>query len=294
MPVPLPEAIELHRSRRAAQCERYAFVLTAVGIANEITRDGAEYVLWVAPEQLQEARAHLASYHREQRPPPAPPPGPLHPWAWLGSLGYAACLLLVAAAVSAGWGRLDAFDAGSLDADLVRQGQWWRAVTALTLHLDLDHIVANLGAGIWFGYLAGRLLGPGLAWALVVLDASLANLVEGLLAPSSYESVGASTAVFAALGLMAAYSWRERHWLAQRWPRRFAPLVAGIVLLGWLGTAGAHTDVFAHLAGFATGALSGAVIGLPRLARLRRLPQWVGGAAALALLALAWTCALRS
>ena len=295
MPAPLPEAIEIHRSRRAVHCERRAFVLTALGIPNEITRAGTDYVLWVAPEQLAEARAQLAGYQSELQRPVAPPPRvQLNPWAWAGALGYALCLLFVATAISAGWGRLDAFDAGSLDAGLVRQGQWWRAVTALTLHRDLDHIVANLGAGIWFGYLAGRLLGPGLAWALVVLDASLANLVEGLLAPSSYESVGASTAVFSALGLMAAYSWRERHRLAQHWPQRLAPLVAGVVLLGWLGTAGEHTDVFAHLAGFAMGVLSGVTMALPRLRLLRRLPQWAGGAAALALLSLAWACALRS
>jgi rhomboid protease GluP len=289
----LAEAIELHRSRRAAYCERRAFVLTAVGIPNEITRDGADYVLWVAPEHLQEARTQLSSYQDElRRPAPVAPSPDLSPWAWAGSLGYALCLLAVAAAVSAGWGRLDAFDAGSLDADLVRRGEWWRAATALTLHRDFDHIVANLGAGIWFGYLAGRLLGPGPAWALVVIDATLANLLEGLLAPPDYESVGASTAVFAALGLLAAYSWRERQRFAQRWPQRLAPLVAGLVLLAWLGTAGEHTDVFAHLAGFAMGALSGAVVARPRFARLRALPQWVGGAVALGLLALAWSCAL--
>jgi hypothetical protein len=49
----------------------------------------------------------------------------------------------------------------------------------------------------------------------------------------------------------------------------------------------------AHVAGFLVGALLGATAALPRVQRqLRRLPQWVGGAAALASLALAWGCAL--
>ena len=66
-------------------------------------------------------------------------------------------------------------------------------------------------------------------------------------------SVGASTAVFTALGLLAAYSWRERHLMAQRPAQRYGPLFAGVILLGWLGTSGEHTDVMAHLLGFAVG-----------------------------------------
>jgi membrane associated rhomboid family serine protease len=162
-------------------------------------------------------------------------------YAWLGSLIYALVLLGVAAAISFGWGRLDAFEAGSLNAALVRQGQWWRAWTSLTLHLDAAHIAANLGAGAWFGYLAGRLLGPGTAWALVVLGAGAANWVESLLAAADHRSVGASTAVFTALGLLAAYTWRERHSMALRPAQRYGPLFAGVILLGWLGTSGERT-----------------------------------------------------
>ena len=91
-----------------------------------------------------------------------------------------------------------------LYAAAVQHGQLWRAWTALTLHLDVGHIVANLGAGIWFGWLAGRLIGPGTAWALIVNGAAAANLVEGLLAVPDDRSAGASTAVFTALGLPAA------------------------------------------------------------------------------------------
>jgi hypothetical protein len=54
-------------------------------------------------------------------------------------------------------------------------------------------------------------------------------------------------------------------------------------------------DVVAHLGGFAAGALLGAAAALPRLQqRLRRVPQWLSGGAALASLAIAWSCALRS
>jgi rhomboid protease GluP len=291
----LAEAIEIYRSPHRANCAERAFVLTAVGIEHEMSESAEGFSLWVDPVNAQAAHSHLLHYQHESRrpPPPAPrTPRPVYAWAWVGSAAYALVLLGVALAISRGWGRLDAFEAGALDAGLVRQGQWWRAWTALTLHLDAAHIAANLLAGAWFGYLAGKLLGPGTAWALVVLGAGAANWLEALLAAADHRAVGASTAVFTALGLLAAYSWRERHQMIQRPAQRYGPLFAGVILLGWLGTSGEHTDVMAHLFGFAVGAILGALIAADRLQRLwRRLPQWVGGAAALGTLGLAWFCA---
>jgi membrane associated rhomboid family serine protease len=68
-----------------------------------------------------------------------------------------------------------------------------------------------------------------------------------------------------------------------------------VVLLGWTGSAGEGTDLVGHVAGFAVGALLGAAVAVPRVQeRVRRVPQWLTGAAALASIALAWTCALRA
>ena len=289
------ESIEIYRSANRKSCEERAFVLTAVGVPHELSASPEGFSLWVDVADLEQARDHLLHYQQERQRPPPPPPvvaPALYDHAWIGSAVYVLVLLGVALAISAGVGRLDAFEAGELNAGLVRQGQWWRAWTALTLHLDPAHIAANIGAGAWFGYLAGRLLGPGTAWALVVLGAGAANWVEALLAAADQRSVGASTAVFTALGLMAAYSWRERHLVTQRPAQRYGPLLAGVILLGWLGTTGEHTDVMAHLLGFAVGGILGAAIGGDRVQRLwRRVPQWVGGTLALGLLGLAWACA---
>jgi membrane associated rhomboid family serine protease len=91
---------------------------------------------------------------------------------------------------------------------------------------------------------------------------------------------------------MAAYSWRERRTMTLRPAQQYGPLLAGVILLGWLGTSGEHTDVMAHLLGFAVGAALGALIAHDGLQRLwRRAPQWLGGALALGVLAVAWACA---
>lgn len=271
-------------------------MLTAVGVPSLVDFDGFQYVIRVDPELAETARVHLERYASESRPPPPPPPPPrLHPYAWVGCLIYVLALVGIGYAVAGGVWRLDAFDVGALDAGRVKSGEWWRAWTALTLHVDAAHLAANLGAGVWFGYLAGRQLGSGTTWLLAVVGAGLANMLEALLGPSSHRAVGASTAVFTVLGAMAAYTWRDRFSYPQRWARRWGPLVAGVLLLGWMGSEGEHTDVVAHVAGFVVGTVLGVIAALPWPRRvLARVPQRLAGGAAAAIIAIAWIFALRS
>jgi len=303
-------AAEIYRSDRIAACNERAFMLYAVGIASAIARDGSGYALLVEVADVPAALDHLRQYEVERlhRPPPPPPAPKLHPNAWVGSLVYAFVVIGVAFAISNGLWRLDAFDVGEMDAGLVRSGQWWRVWTALTLHLDGPHLAANTVAGVWFGYLAARLIGVGNSWLLVVLGAGLANWIEAVLGPASHRSVGASTAVFTALGLLSAYSWRTRLAYPQRWALRWGPLIAGVILLSWTGTggesldnptsspgSGQSVDVAAHALGFAAGLLAGAGAALGGATRmLDRVPQWLAGLLALVPIAVAWVRALGS
>jgi rhomboid protease GluP len=254
----------VYRSPRRRDCNERLLVLTAVGVEGQVTPVRGEFLLQVAASDADPAIRHLRQYETENRaPPPTPPPPRVYAYAWSGCLVYALTLLAVAWALSNGLVRLDAFELGELDAARVQAGQLWRAWTALTLHLDGPHLAANLAAGVWFGYLAGQQMGSGLAWLLGVTGAALANLLEGLLGPPDHRAVGASTAVFSVLGAMSAHAWRERLALPQRWARRWGPLVAGVILLGWTGSAGEGTDVVAHVGGFVAGALLGAAAACP-------------------------------
>jgi membrane associated rhomboid family serine protease len=297
-------ATEVFRSYRRPACDERAFVLAAVGIASTIHFDGLQFVLEVDVADAPRAATQLGQYELERRPaPPPPPPPPLHPYAWVGCIVYVVTLVTIGLAVSNGLWRLDAFDIGALDAGRVRAGQWWRAWTALTLHLDGAHLAANVAAGVWFCYLAAAQVGSGSAWLLIVTGAACANLIEALLGPPTHLSVGGSTAVFTALGLLAAHSWRLRSSYTQRWAVRWAPLVAGVVLLGWFGSGGGgeesaaptQIDIVAHAIGFVIGCLLGALAAQPRARQvLARVPQWLSGLAALASIVIAWGFALTS
>lgn len=277
-----------------AECADWAFVLDAVGVPYERRTTVTGASLWVEPEHHARAAHELRHYLREnRRPAVAPVVWPNHPHAIYGVIGYALVLIAVTFAVLMGAGDSNWKSAGVLDAGFLARGEWWRVLTALTLHGDVLHLLSNLAFGALFGYPAARLFGPGIAWLLILLGAGLAYGVDALLHPPQHHLLGASTAVFTALGLVASYGWRRhlRNW--SPWMRRSAPLVAGIALLAFTGTGGENTDILAHLAGFVVGTGIGALCAqLPMPAPGRFRTQWIAGLAALALLALAWTLAL--
>ena len=155
--------------------------------------------------------------------------------------------------------------AASSSIGLVANGEWWRPFTALFLHADLTHLAGNLVSGSIFGVLVARSLGPLRGWALILGCGALGNAVtSGLIYPETFLSIGASTAVFAALGILTGLGAVEslREPTRRPWLRITAPLIAGFILLGWLGGATeGNTDVMGHVFGFACGLAAGCAAG---------------------------------
>jgi len=271
----LTDAVTVFRSPLRSACEERAFVLTAVQIPSEVIFDMGLFALRVSQPQAALAAHHLHQYDGERRHVrPRQPPVRHFPAAWRGALTYVVVLLGVAFLAAQHLPGLDLFASGTMDGLRVQSGEWWRAWTALTLHWDAEHLLGNLGFGALFGYFAAQQFGNGRAWLLIMLGAGLANLVEGMLASPGYVSAGASTAVFSAVGLIAANAWQTRRAYSVPGWRRAAPLVGGVMLLAWLGTEGEHTDVLSHALGFAMGLALGALSGTGTGARwLAHIPQ---------------------
>ena len=282
--------IEVFRSAAPGACDERVLLLESLGIATVATLGPEGCELRVAESDVPRARLELAHYLLENRPTPRPMPPRLHSGFVLASGAYVLVLLLVAAASGHAALGADWYSRGALDGTQLRAGEAWRALTALTLHADLSHLAANAGFGALFGGLAARLYGAGFGWLLVLVAATLANFVNALWMPAGRVSIGASTAVFAALGAISVFRWpaaARRTRLA--W--RGASVIAALVLLALLGTGDVHTDVAAHALGFAAGLL----LALP----LRRWPpthgrnaQRLAGLAAVLLCASAWLVAL--
>lgn len=271
----------------------WALVLEADGIAHRVTQTEGGWVITVAPPDLSAALGTLDAYDAESRAPQqeaaVPPQGESY-------LGLAVAALLLAAFVVAGpreamepsvW-----FRAGSASADLIFRGQWWRAVTALTLHADLLHLFGNAVASLIFVAAAGRWLGSGVGALLILLSGTAGNLLTAVIHRTGHISVGASTATFAALGILAGLQVVRRLRFGPLRRRAWLPLGAGLALFAMLGV-GERSDIFAHLFGLGTGCLLGAAaaVALPR--KLGPLLQAGCAAASVGLLILSWALALR-
>lgn len=268
-----------------------ALVLTARGIESHIDWQAGVWRLTVAEEDGDAAVRELAAYERENvAPPPALVPVRIDS-GWWGVAVYLAAIWGTMAFVGVGALGWDWLGLGRLHAGAVRDGELWRLATALTLHADLGHLVANSVFGGLFGLLAGRYLGTGLAWLGIVLGGILGNAVNVLVRPEAFTSIGASTATFAAVGLAGAFLWRSGYFRRLQWPRGFAPVFGAIALFAYTGIGDERTDVVAHLAGLGCGFLLGLWVARTRL-HLVGLPaqRFFGGVAA-ALVAGAWLVA---
>jgi membrane associated rhomboid family serine protease len=288
----LPAAVEIYRSPQPRDCDERLLLLESLGIPAAVQVVDGRYGLWVAPEHAGRAYFELTRYAAENVPAPAPPRTRLHGRALLASAAYVLLLFCGSAlAANAAFGR-DWLAVGALDGAAFRAGEWWRAITALTLHADVAHFAANAGFGGLFGALAARVHGAGRAWLAILLAATAANALNGAWMPDGRTSLGASTAVFAALGLLSVFPWPERRWRGARAGTRGASVVAALVLLALLGTGDARTDVAAHALGFVCGMLGG--LALAREPVPRRLGETWARALAVLLPVGAWLLALFS
>jgi len=271
-----------------------ALVLAAMDIDYAVQRTWWGWSLIVDEGLADAARLQLDLYEQEQ-PDHRSWSGPLSPprSTELGALAYVAVLLLMFYLQGTYAFGINWTVAGRVDVAAILDGEYWRTVTALTLHRNFWHLLGNVFFGAIFGVMLSRQLGSGLAWSAILVAGASGNGINALVQRPEHLSIGASTAVFAALGLLATSSFFVGHLARDRWARRWAPIVGGIWVLAWIGTGDAQTDIVAHLTGFLAGLLLGAALNL--LHGLRENGpgiQWAAGLLAIGGIVSAWACAV--
>lgn len=290
----MADLVEVRRCWTRGEAEQHALVLAAIGIECLLVPARQAVGVYVSAPDADRAREQLALYERENA---GGPPRSLPFRAALDglepALAYGIVLVLFFVAQRTGTWSIDWTDVGMARAGPILDGQWWRALTALTLHADLGHLIANLAFGIGAALVAAQLLGAGLAWLGIVLAGGLGNGINAAIQPVDHAAVGASTAVFGAVGILSAYRQAAD---PNRWTgglRRWAPVAAGVMLLAFLGFGGERTDVVAHVTGFGMGVAIGyALAHVPQRLVERPWVQPASGALACALVASAWLSAL--
>jgi len=252
---------EMGRYHRVASAHEHGLVILAMGIPYWLMpMEEGGYGLFVEKQHEAAVREQFRKYDRENRYwPPSPDLLPAGSGAGWSVALYA---LLI-------WGfffiqNQHLLESGSAMEGEILAGQWWRSMTALTLHGDWAHLVGNtLGGWLFFG-LVLRYFGHGLSWVLILVSGMLGNLLNAWgYAGTGHNSIGASTAVFGGLGIVVGFRLLRQFRLSGwEWPRQlWVPVVAGLALLGFLGAGGERTDVLAHWWGFLVGAALGAGAG---------------------------------
>ena len=246
------------------RADEWSLVLSSAGILHRVQVTPEGFTIYVTDNDAARANDALLAYEREN-PPPVAPDATLYGSTWLGALVAVALVAFFFYTGERSHGsRL--FERGSADAARILAGEPWRVITALTLHADLAHVVGNAVASLVFLTAVAQWIGPGVTAWLVLLTGAVGTVLTALVHRTNHISVGASTAMFGALGMLGALQLvsRSRHGAPGR--RAWVAVAASVILLGLLGT-GERADLFAHGFGFLTGGVLGVAI-----ARLHERP----------------------
>ncbi len=284
--------IIVRRTTDLRRAEEWALVLEAEGLAPRLQRTSNGWVLSVPSRHLEQAVTELWDYESETR---ATAP---EEQVWTGKaplytgVGVATGLLAFFFVEAWTHGLVPWVARGAASAELILGGELWRTVTALTLHADLPHVGSNAVAMVFFLTAVCRSEGPGVGAALVLGAGALGNFCNAWSYGFDHISVGASTAVFGALGVLGGTGVVRRRRIGLRGRRAWVPLAAGLAILGMLGTGGQRVDLWAHFWGLAAGGAVGgaraATADHPENARMQLRIGVLGAAAVL----LCWILAL--
>jgi membrane associated rhomboid family serine protease len=284
----------LRSSADRSLVEEWFLVLTADGFSTSMHHTGNEFAVCVPDVELEAASRALEQYERENAQSPSIPGGVSETIGEVDLfVAVAASLAMLSFFVWTGPRdpNLTWFAAGSADAAAILGGELWRTLTALCLHADLAHVVANALFGALFLAAAGGGYGPGVAIALTLAAGAGGNLANAIFQGPGHVSVGASTAVFGAVGLLAGRAVALRLRRGENGFRIWLPIAAGFAIIAMLGT-GERSDIWAHLFGFMTGGL----LGVPASLAWPRSASWpvqlAAMAASVAMILYAWRLAL--
>jgi rhomboid protease GluP len=276
----------------------WSLVLWAADIVHEVVPAEDDFLITVDRDDLENARRELRAFEEENLDwPPKPAEKET---SGTKDVSTPPTVLLMGAlvliyAIGGPWSDGSPWFAnGAVMGDkILNQGEWWRVVTALTLHSNPVHLLGNVLIGGFLVHFLLRAIGSGLGFSLLLFCGAAGNALNIMAHGPDHNSVGFSTAVFATIGILTGQQCIRKK---DRIRAMLPPLAAGLGLLAMLGSSGEHTDLGAHLFGLLTGVVAGITIallpGIDKLIANRRLQTtmlFIG----LGFISLCWVLAFR-
>ncbi len=239
-------------------------ILASQGIAARVEkrlsdRSGQQFDILVPGEHMARAHKRVALYYRENkffRLPKKIQPFEISSFNAPGAyviMGLIFAIHLTCLQLGIHREMVLKFGASSL---YIGQGETFRAITALLLHSDGQHLLGNLAGILIFAAPVISLCGYGTGTLLLLCAGTSGNLINAYFHQNAILSIGASTAIMGAAGALAAYQMLRPppgfKLNRQFQLNRLVPFFAGATLMG-LFSQGENTDVSAHVFGFMAG-----------------------------------------
>ncbi|MCK5843482.1 MAG: rhomboid family intramembrane serine protease [Victivallales bacterium] len=225
--------------------------------------ESERWVFELSPETFPRAEREIRDYENERsffidfRRLSEEPPEPLRISPAIPIIAFSAILAFFHVATDND-DRFAWLQSGELTTAKSEIFQWWRPITALTLHADAPHILGNALFAIFFGGMLALEIGGGAVLAVALISGALGNATSlWFNCGRGYSAIGYSTAVFGMLGAMAALRMRSKMPSSEKFTLRYwLPLSAAVALLGITGS-GPGSDLTGHLFGFFWGCVIG-------------------------------------
>ncbi len=155
--------------------------------------------------------------------------------------------------------------------ELIVQGEWWRLVTPMFLHIGFIHLLFNNIALYFIGSVAERIYGS-LRFLIIYLCAGVAGVIASFYFSPSL-SAGASGAIFGLFGSLLHFGVRYRNLFFRTMGNDVIMIVVLNLAIGLMFPD--MIDNFAHIGGLFAGFLASFAVGLPLLAAKFKFQRFV-------------------
>lgn len=240
-----------------------SLTLSAAGISHRIqVISDHHFEIFVSVSDLQEATDELQQYEEENRHWPPTQTYDSYAPIFRAMAPIVVALLIYIYGLSGDWNKDSIwFAMGAGDsAAILSSHQYYRLITALTLHADAVHLLGNCVLGSFLLHFLLLAMGNGIGLFSVLVSATIANFINVLVHGPGHHFVGFSTAVFVVIGMLCTIRFAGN--TRQSMFPFLMPVMAGFALLALLGSSGERTDLGAHLFGLLCGLITGNIVRL--------------------------------
>ena len=241
------------------QADTYGLVLVAYGIPYETIRSDSGWEILVDETIHDRAQELIEQYIEENQDSLLPDAQKTETYQrTFTGIWVSLILMAISIAVNMSGSVEKIVREYGASAYYILNGEIYRTVTALMLHTSYPHLAGNMVGIAIFGTAVCNITGAGVGWLMILLTGILGNLANAALFRYGHISIGASTSVFGAVGILAAYQLSRKMKIAGQRMKAWLPLAGGLALLGLLGSS-KHADITAHLFGFIAGIFLGLI-----------------------------------